>query len=377
MKPAVNHVTQHPFEKPPAEGKKPKRMHSLDAFRGFTIAAMILVNTPASEEHVFVPLAHSAWNGVTPADYIFPFFVFIVGISITLSFSKLLRLQVPKSKLVGKTLKRGAIIFLLGILLGMYPEFDWTEIRYPGVLQRIALVFVACAFLYLYTSWRTQAWVGALLLLGYWGAMVWVPVPGLGTGVLEPGANLAAWIDRKLIPGVMWQGNWDPEGILSTLPAIASGITGLLAGKLLSLPEVHTDRKITWLFCAGLLAFGLGTVWGWAFPLNKNLWSSSYVLYTSGLAAMILAFFMCIVDVLGYVSWAFVGIVFGTNAIAAYVIGGILPAPLEPLRKAVVDRFIAHGEHPRIASLLWAIGICALTYLIVWVLYKRKIFIKV
>lgn len=371
-------MTTKPQQPTEFERKGPSsRLMSLDAFRGFTVAAMIIVNTPVSEEHVFSPLAHSAWNGVTPTDYIFPFFVFIVGISITLSYSRLSSKLVPKTQLIKKTLKRGLIIFFLGVFLGLFPNFDLAEVRIPGVLQRIALVFMACAILYLYTTWKQQAWIGAILLVLYWALMMWVPVPGLGAGVLEPGLNLAAWIDELIIPGKMWQGTWDPEGILGTLPAIATGISGMLIGRILLMDGINRERKIIWIFCAGLLSFGLGTAWGWVFPLNKNLWSSSYVLYTSGLAAMIFALFIFVIDELGYSKWAKVGVVFGLNAITAYAIGAMLPAFLVFLQGWYLQAFVDDGAWPRFASLVWAISICMICYAVVYILYKKRVFIKV
>lgn len=353
------------------------RLLSLDAFRGFTIVAMILVNTPASEDYVFLPLEHSAWNGVTLADYIFPFFIFIVGISITLSYSKLLSKGVPKKQMVKKAFKRAFIIFFIGIFLALFPNFDFSEIRIPGVLQRIALVFLACAILYLYTNWKQQAWIAVGLLLLYWAVMIWIPVPGIGAGVLEPGQNLAAWIDSLIIPGKMWQGTWDPEGVLGTLPSIATGITGILIGKVLMIDTITRERKIIWIFCIGLLWFGIGTAWGWVFPLNKNLWTSSYVLYTSGLAAMIFALFFFVIDELGYTKWARIGVVFGLNAITAYAIGDMLPTLFGGVQDWYLQAFVYDSSWAQFASLIWAVAICLMCYAIVYVLYKKRIFIKV
>lgn len=353
-----------------------QRLVSLDAFRGFTVAAMIIVNTPGSWDHVYAPLLHASWHGITPTDCIFPFFIFIVGISITLSYGKLLATGRPKTALVGKTLKRAILIFLIGIFLGLFPAFNFAEIRIPGVLQRIAVVFLICALLYVYTTWKQQAAIGGVLLLLYWIAMIGIPVPGVGTGILEPGKNLAAWVDGLLIPGKMWQGSWDPEGVMSTFPAIVTGISGMLVGKLLSVNGMTHERKVIWLYLGGLSAFLLGSAWGWVFPINKNLWTSSYVLYTSGLAAMVLASLFFVVEILGYSAWAKVGLVFGANAITAYVIGGILPALLSSLNTWYNDQFI-NGEWAKMTSLLWAIGICALCYIPVYVLYKKRIFIKI
>lgn len=359
-----------------AHMKAVQRLVSLDAFRGFTIAAMIIVNTPGSWDHVYAPLLHASWHGITPTDCIFPFFIFIVGISITLSYGKLLGAGRPKAALVGKTLKRAALIFLIGIFLGLFPDFNFAEIRIPGVLQRIAIVFLVCALLYLYTNWKQQAAIGGVLLLLYWITLVTVPVPGVGTGILEPGRNLAAWIDGLLIPGKMWQGTWDPEGVISTFPAIVTGISGMLAGRLLAIDEMPRERKVIWLYLAGLTAFLLGSAWGWVFPINKNLWTSSYVLYTAGLAAMVFASLFFVVEVLGYKGWAKVGVVFGANAITAYVIGSMLPELLESVNAWYTHQFI-NGDWAKMASLLWAIGICLLCYIPIYVLYKKKIFIKI
>lgn len=354
-----------------------KRLVSLDAFRGFTVAAMILVNTPGSWDTVYAPLLHADWHGVTPTDYIFPFFIFIVGVSIALSYSKLLALGKSKAALGWKTLKRAAIIFGLGLFLWLFPTFDFSELRIPGVLQRIALVFLACALLYLHTTWRQQAIIGAVILVLYWAAMKLVPVPGVDTGLLEPGKNLAAWIDSQLMPGKMWQGTWDPEGILSTFPSIVTGILGILAGHLIRAGRISEERRVLWLFLGGVVLFALGTMWGWVFPINKNLWTSSYVLYTGGLAALVLASAYFVIEILGHAKWAKVGVVFGSNAITAYVLGSILPSLLPSVNRWFVAAFIEGSRTPELMSLLWAIGICLLCYIPIYIMYRKRIFIKI
>ncbi len=353
------------------------RLLSLDAFRGLTIIAMILVNTPGSWDYVYAPLLHAKWHGVTPTDYIFPFFIFIVGISIVLSYKKMRARGAGKGKLIGKTIKRAAIIFAIGVFLGLFPDFNFSEIRIPGVLQRIALVFLACALLYLYTSRRQQAVIGAVLLLAYWALMMLVPVPEYGAGVLEPGQNLAAWIDSLYIPGSMWQGTWDPEGILSTLPAIVTGIAGMLAGHLFSDDKVSLGEKIQVLFVGGFIAFAIGSAWGWVFPINKNLWTSSYVLYTAGLAAMTWATLSYFMDIRGRVKWAGPAVAFGSNAITAYAIGSMLPDLIRPVNNWYAGAFIEGGACPKTASLIWAILIILICFVPIYILYKRKIFIKV
>lgn len=363
---------------------KGERLISLDAFRGFTIAAMIVVNDPGGSHHdAYPPLRHADWNGITPTDFIFPFFIFIVGVSIVLSYTKQQAKGVPRSRMVGKILKRSLIIFALGVFLNLFPDFNFAETRIPGVLQRIALAFLACALLFLYTTRRTQIWLGAVTLVAYWLLMTLVPVPGYGEPLLEPGKNLAAWLDSILIPGTMYQGTWDPEGVLSTFPSIVTGITGMLAGYLL-LSDKTRERKIIWLFFGGFLAYALGNVWNWFFPINKNLWTSSYVLYTSGLAAMVLAAFYFFIDVLGYIRWTKPGVIFGSNAITAYVIAGLLPALLyfsfgsgESINSLFMNGLTGMGWPPPFVSLLWALGFCLICYIPVYFLYKKKIFIKV
>ncbi|QEC52770.1 putative acyltransferase [Anseongella ginsenosidimutans] len=368
----------------PTTPAKGERLISLDAFRGFTIAAMIIVNDPGGSHHdAYPPLRHADWNGITPTDFIFPFFIFIVGVSIVLSYSPQQARGVPRGKMVGKILKRSAIIFALGVFLNLFPDFNFAEVRLPGVLQRIALAFLACALLFLYTGRRTQAWLSAGILVVYWLLMTLVPVPGYGESLLEPGKNLAAWMDSLLIPGTLYQGTWDPEGILSTFPAIATGITGMLAGHLLISGRTR-EQKIIWLFFAGLIAYALGNIWNWFFPINKNLWTSSYVLYTSGLAAMTLGAFYFFIDVLGYRKWTKPGLVFGSNAITAYVIAGLLPALLylspgggESINSLFMDGLTGAGLSQPFASLLWALGFCLICYIPVYFLYKKQLFIKV
>lgn len=368
---------QHQAEGQGFSANAGNRLLSLDAFRGITIIAMILVNTPGSWDYVYAPLLHAQWHGITPTDYIFPFFIFIVGVSIVLSYKNLLAKGASKSQLIGKTFKRAAIIFLIGIFLGLFPDFNFSEIRIPGVLQRIALVFLACAILFLYTNWKQQCFLGAGLLLLYWALMTLVPVPGIGAGVLEPGQNLAAHIDSLFIPGSMWQGTWDPEGILSTMPAIVTGMAGMLAGRLYSDEKLTLGDKIQGLFVGGFIAFSIGSAWGWCFPINKNLWTSSYVLFTAGLAAMTWATLSYIMDVRGNNKWATLAIAFGSNAIVAYAIGSMLPSLIQSVNDWYVNSFIIGSAHPKFASMIWAICIIILCFIPIWILYKRKIFIKV
>ena len=209
------------------------RLISLDALRGFTIALMIVVNYPGSEDAVFFTLRHTVWNGLSLTDQVAPFFLFIVGVSIVFAFSKRLNDGSPKAGLYKKILFRSLKIFAVGMFLNLMPLFNLTSIRWTGTLHRIAIVYLVCAILYLNTNWKQQVWIAAVLLVAYWLALTCIPTPGANKVMLEPGINIVAWIDSKLLPGRMWRGNWDPESILTTVTSVISGITGMLAGRLM------------------------------------------------------------------------------------------------------------------------------------------------
>ena len=349
--------------------------------RGITIAAMILVNFPGDENNVFAPLRHTRWNGLSPTDLIAPFFLFIVGISIVLAYSKRMD-QDRKGDLYKKILIRSLKIFAIGIFLNLLPDFNFSELRYTGTLPRIAIVFLACALIFLKTSFKQQIWIGAVILVGYWLAMTLIPTPGIGQVMLEPGINLAAWIDSKFLPGTMWQGTWDPEGILSTFPSVVSGITGLLAGHLLISKRSSTD-KVIYLMVFGLLSAALGYVWGLTFPVNENLWTSSFVLVTSGMAALVLGAAYFVVDIKGYTQGTTPGTIFGANAITAYVMGDVLAILFyhlqigeSSLNEYGVFFLTGIGCTPKLASMLYAFTFVCINFIPVFILFKRKIFIK-
>jgi predicted acyltransferase len=356
------------------------RLISLDAMRGFTIAAMILVNFPGDEDNVFSPLKHTVWNGLTPTDLIAPFFLFIVGISIVLAYSK--RTADPDQELYKKIVFRSIKIFAVGIFLNLLPDFNFSELRYTGTLPRIAIVFLFCTLLYLNTSFVQQVWTGFIILIGYWLAMTLTPTPGLGKVMLEPGVNLAAWIDSKFLPGRMWQGTWDPEGILSTFPSIVSGISGLVAGHLL-VSNRSREYKVIYLMVIGLASAAAGYVWGLTFPVNENLWTSSFVLVTSGMAALMLGAAYFTVDIHG-ISWGTQpGIIFGANAITAYVLADILallfyrlPIAGLPLNVHGVSALHSIGLSLKLSGMLYSLFFVCINFIPVYLLYKRKIFIK-
>lgn len=361
------------------------RLISLDAFRGITIAAMLLVNFPGNGGNVFAPLKHSRWNGITPTDLIAPFFLFIVGVAIAFAYTKRLDAGMSPSKMYPKLIGRSLKIFVVGMflnILGLMPEFNFANLRYTGTLHRISIVFLVCGFLFLNTRWKTQAIVGAVVLVVYWLAMTLIPTPGYGKVMFEPGINLAAWIDNKYMIGKMWQGNWDPEGILSTFPSIVSGITGILAGTLL-LKMKSQEYKVIYLFTIGFAATIAGVVWNWVFPLNENLWTSSFVLFSSGLASMTLAASIFLIDILQYKKSAQFGVIYGSNAIAIYVLADILAIlfyGVEIAGSSLNDHFFnfftSIGGAPKFVSMMYALIYVGINFIPAYILHKKKIFIK-
>jgi predicted acyltransferase len=300
-------------------GKGVARLLSLDALRGITVAAMVLVNNPGTWRAVYPPLRHADWHGWTPTDLVFPFFLFIVGVSIPLSLSRRAG-EGRERPVLARVLRRSAVIFLLGIVLNGFPWFDWATLRIPGVLQRIALCYLAAALIYLATGWRGQAWAAAGLLLGYWALMTLVPVPGYGAGDLGKAGSLAAYIDRTLLGSAhLWQQAkvYDPEGLLSTLPAIATTLLGVLAGGWVAAGR-SPKAVAAGLAVAGLAAAVLGAGWGLWFPINKALWTSSYALFTAGLAAVTLSGCFWLVEARGFRRWAWPFAWFGVNALALF-----------------------------------------------------------
>lgn len=367
-----------------------KRLESLDVFRGLTIAGMILVNNPGSWDAVYAPLLHADWHGCTPTDLVFPFFLFIVGVAIPLALIKRIERGDQSSAILKKILWRTLLIFGIGLFLSGFPYFKLSGIRIPGVLQRIALVYGACALIYMKTSWRSQAWIGVALLLLYWLLMTVIPVPGFGSPSLAPEYNLGAWLDRLILEGHLWQQSkvWDPEGLLSTLPAIVTGIIGMLTGTWV-LEKRGEFEKLTGIFAIGSILVALGLTWDLAFPINKKLWTSSYVVYTAGIAMLSLGVVYWLVDVLGIRRWSVPFKMFGMNALILYAgssllaktfgfINWTLPdGSVQTLGNRIYQNFFQPWWNDYNASLAYAIAFVLVFYLIAYVLYRRKIFIKV
>jgi predicted acyltransferase len=317
------------------------RLLSLDAFRGLTIAGMVLVNNPGTWAAVYPPLRHAEWHGLTPTDVVFPFFLFIVGMAIPLARPSF-----------GRVLRRAAVIGALGLALNAAWGFDPATLRIPGVLQRIAVCYLVAALLFLTTSWRTQAIVTAALLLGYWGVM---------HGDLSPEGNLAARLDRAVLgPHILRLTRvYDPEGILSTLPAIATTVLGVLAGR-----WVRNARATAGgVALAGAIGVGLGAAWSLVFPLNKSLWTSSYVVLTAGLALLVFAACYWAIEIRGWRRWATPFVVLGVNALALFFLSTLAAVVLirSGAHKVVYQSLFAPWAAPVNASLAFAVA-----YLLVW-----------
>ena len=428
-----------------------KRLLALDVFRGLTIAGMILVNNPGSWSTVYPPLLHAEWHGCTPTDLVFPFFLFMVGISIAFALGKRKERGDSQGKMVKKILVRTAIIFGLGLFLAAMPKFgikesellsgpavvhyillgiatlslffkevyrerkllrrilvgvaiaavagmlvvgtrlyDFSSLRIPGVLQRIALVYGFCGLLFLKTGWRTQLFVGIGILFLYWGLMTLVPVPGGYPPNLEPSTNLGAWMDRTLLGGHLWSQSktWDPEGLLSTLPAFATGITGVLTGLWLKVKR-GDHEKVSALMATGAILITLGLIWDLSFPINKKIWTSSYVLYTGGLGLLFIGVIYWLTDVQRYRWWTKPFVVYGSNALIAYVISSVLAKLLYTIKWNAPDgtsqtlgnwlysNYFTPYFSDYNASLAYAIANVLVVLVVAWLLYSRKVFIKV
>jgi predicted acyltransferase len=363
------------------------RLVSLDVFRGATIAAMILVNNPGDWGNVFAPFLHAEWHGWTFTDLIFPFFLYIVGVAIVYAFSKRNLAEAPKSRLYKKIIRRSLILFGLGLFLNGFPYYDFSIIRIPGVLQRIAVCYFIVSLIYLHSGKRAQ-WIWAVsLLLAYWAFMAWYPLPEIGSGILEKGRNFSAYIDQLLLSGHMWSVSktWDPEGVFSTLPAISMTLFGVLTGHLLRSDKNSLEKTIT-MFLYGNLALWVGLIWNQWLPINKNLWTSSYTVFMTGMALIVLAFCYYIADVKGYRQWTKPFIIYGMNAITIFVLSGIIGRLLFlikvdeeglTLKNYIYHSLFASWLEPKVASLTFAFCFILFLYGIAWLLHRKKIFIKI
>lgn len=368
---------------------EPGRLVSLDAFRGLTIAGMILVNNPGNWTDVYPPLRHAPWHGFTPTDLVFPAFLFIVGVAIPLSLGKRLARGDSPGALTAKVVRRALIIVALGLFLNAFPfQKPFSTLRFPGVLQRIGLCYLAAVLVYLRTGLRTQVLTVAGLLLGYWAALTLVPVPGVGPGDLSRSNNLAAWVDRTLMPGHLYRHDYDPEGLLSTLPAVATALIGVLTGRWISSGRPVGERAAG-VFAAGVVLVFVGAVWASVFPMNKALWTGPFALYTAGLSLQIFELCFWLIEIMHWRRWAWPFVVFGSNPIAAYVLSGLLARVLTLIRVSgpdggrptlhnfLCDTAFFSWADPNLASCLYGVAYVLFWLAVLSVLHWRKWFVRV
>ncbi len=393
-----------------------ERLLALDVFRGMTVAGMLLVNNPGTWSAIYPPLEHAPWNGWTPTDLIFPFFLFIVGITTELSLRARRDRGDDEGAIVKQVWRRATLIFLFGLTLSAFPFFTWVPIpelpdatlfdrvihrvehlRILGVLQRIALAYVCGALLTLRTTWKQQIGILFVLLFGYWALMTLVPVPDTGVPgrfVLDkPEQLLSAWIDRTVL-GVnhLWSGSktWDPEGLLSTVPAIGTMMLGTFAGRWISESQRTLVERLSAMFAVGALLMMAGLVWHWSFPINKSIWTSSYVLFTAGMASVALATCLWVIDVCQLRRWTFPFVVYGMNPMLAFLGSGLMArltvsvltvdagdGTRRSVQGLVFDTVYASWLPMREASFAYAVSFVALWFLILWAAWKRGIVLKV
>ncbi len=382
------------------------RLISLDAFRGFTIAAMVLVNNPGDWGNLYSQLAHAKWNGWTFADWIFPFFLFICGVSMTLSLAK--RQALPRTGkddsrgLMLQLIKRAAIIFLIGFLLNLIPSFNFETVRIPGVLQRIALCTMLAAPIVIYFTWKQQcAWIVGLFAI-YSVLMLFVPVPDaqgrIAAGVLEPGRDFGAYVDRLLLDGHLWAQSktWDPEGLVSTLPALCTQLFGVLAGRWL-LSKAPSAEKTVWMMLMGLACLWVGAMLdATLMPINKSLWTVSFSIFMTGWALLVFSAFYWLVDAngssalrersrQGFLPFT----IYGMNALFIFAFSGLVAkmlgfikfaqdtgAPLS-LKALLYAPLQLLPLAPASASLLFAILFNLAMFYVAWFMWKKKWFIKI
>jgi predicted acyltransferase len=371
------------------------RLASLDMFRGLAIAGMVLVNNPGSWQHVYPPLLHAEWHGFTPTDLVFPAFLFIVGAALPFTLGRYDRSDpVQRARLYRRILRRAVLLFALGLMLNATTSFllwvlegkaiAWGSLRIMGVLQRIALAYLCAAVLILWLRPRGLVVAAALLLFGYWAILALVPVPGVGAGVLTPDGSLATYLDRMILsPAHLYQGRFDPEGLLSTVPAVATVLFGYGAGAWVK-EAPRTARTVFALMGAGIVCVAIGWAWDFVFPINKQLWTSSYAVYAAGWSLLVLAACYAAVEVRGW-RWAgFPWQVMGVNAILLFVASGVVARILLVLRVAdgrslyqwLYDSLFVPWAGPLNGSLAFALAAVAAWWLVLYALYRRGWFLR-
>lgn len=379
-------TTERTISKPPS-----LRLLSLDVVRGLTVAFMILVNNNGQNEMAYRAMNHSAWNGFTPTDLVFPTFLLIMGASMVLSYEARLSKGTSRLSLLPHILRRFAILVFLGLVVNGFPFFHLGTLRIYGVLQRIALCYLIGSIVHLCDRGiASKISLLVVSLLGYWICMRWIPVPGYGMPgtsfpVLDKDINLVAYLDRLIFPGRLFEGTRDPEGLLSTLPSVGSTLMGMIAGLWLRSARKEQTKALG-LVLAGAISLAAGSLWDSSFPINKKLWTSSYVLYAAGWGLLILAACYFIVEIKGWKSkWAYIWLVFGTNAITAYVFSELLSSAVavfhvnaqQSIQQYLYAKVFVFLLSPAFGSLLYSLCFLIVCSVPVVLLYRKKIFIKI
>ncbi|MBY0505933.1 MAG: DUF5009 domain-containing protein [Bryobacteraceae bacterium] len=362
----------------------PQRLLSLDVFRGLVMAFMVIVNTAGTGDAVYAPLRHAKWHGWTPTDVVFPSFVWIIGLAITLSMGRKLAAGEARGPLLRTAARRAAILFALGLFVYAYPTFDVGTFRILGVLQRLAICYFATVAIFLYTGLRGQVVAAAVCLLGFALLMFQAPVPGYGAGRLDVEGNFAHYIDRIVLGAHNYAHTrtWDPEGVVSTLPAIGSCLIGLLAGHLLAAKRDLATRT-TWMLIIGNVLVAAAFCWDPWLPINKSLWTSSFVLLMAGLDFILFASILWLVDGQGYRKGLAPFVILGKNAIAVYMASEVIDVTLQSIpmagtsmREWLYETFFAPLASPMNASLLYAVSYMLLMLTIAYGLHRRGWYLR-
>ena len=374
----------------------PGRVLCLDVYRGLMVAAMIVVDNPGSDEHAYWPIMHAEWNGWTPADFIFPSFLFLVGISMVYSFDSRRRRGESNRQILWHAFKRSLILIAIGLLVNASPIYglDLHTWRFEGVTQRIGLCYFFAAALELWSGRRGQLLALLACLIGYWAMLRLVPVPGAGVPgrdipFMDQVQNLPAWLDRKLFMGHLYNGTRDPEGILHTIPAIGTTLIGLLTGHWLK-SKRGASQLIGGMVLFGILGMLAGQFWNRWFPINKNLWTSSFVLFSGGFCLLFLSLLYWVTEVKGWRGkWTMPILVFGMNAIAGFVADSLIYGPGYTFtvttangakiswHEAAQTHLEAIGLSTANASLVYSLGAVLICWILLWFLWRKKIFLKV
>ena len=359
------------------------RLIALDVFRGLSVAGMILVNATEPGREIYAQLAHAAWNGCTFADWIFPFFLVAVGISIQLSLSKRIAAGVPRARLFWKIAGRACAIYIVGVLMHGFPSYSWDRIIEPLVLKQIATCYFIAASITLLLAPRWRFGVTVAFIAVYWGLMEFFPVPGVGSGMYEPGRNFAAYVERLLFPG----GHWADPAIVGTLTATATTLLGVWAGRMI-LQETDPTRRAVLLLGVGNTLLLAGFLIDPLMPINKKLWTVSYVFFTGGWAYIVLGMFIWIIEILRAQWWTRPFVVFGSNALVVYVASGVVGRLLHVIRapgsqgsswslnEAIYQTCFVSLFPGKLATLMFNLLILASMYLLAWILWNRRIFIR-